>query len=656
MNPRDDTSARAAATIRLHFLFEALRLQLLPSSLAPAVSRLAAAVEEGSGCLAPVPRDLAALCAEQWPDLGLPDFDWDSLASGGPPAAEALTRVRGETSPRAAAERLGRFCEALVAARQGRRMSGSYYTPQWIADHAGAAVLGGLLAGRGWRAEQALSLRILDPAVGAGAFAVAAMEAIADSAGEGREENDLRRAAVKQCLFGIDLDPLALASCRLALWLAASRPGRPAAVPAEHFTTADALAPRPPREFDVVLANPPWGVKLARARAARLARVAPEALSGHRDSYLFFLQLAADSVRDDGGFGLLLPDTVLVQTRYEGMRRALLARFRPLRVVLLGDRIFTGAAAPACLLCCLGRAVAPDRFSTVDVRRVPRAEMREAAVAPGAMAPREAPMHAPHHSILIAPLWLTGLLDRLTPRLPGLGDPDRGFALHDTGINYGTAAAGRAILYQGAQEDARDTPVTRGRDFGPLSPIGHSLWLRHDWPRRVGASDRVGVREPIYRIAPKVLLRQTGDRPVATLDRQGAWFGRSVIALTGAPPERLLFLAALLNSRPVAALYRALVPEVGRSFAQVKVGKLKLLPLPSGGDCGIARLAERMLSETDPPARRRIMDEIDAAVYRAYGLRGEEVRRIEELVPSALAPRSGAVAARSKRAARGATP
>ena len=174
------------------------------------------------------------------------------------------------------------------------------------------------------------------------------------------------------------------------------------------------------------------------------------------------------------------------------------------------------------------------------------------------------------------------------------------------------------------------------------------------WPRRVGASDRVGVREPIYRLAPKVLLRQTGDRPVATLDRHGAWFGRSVIALTGAPPERLLFLAALLNSRAAAALYRALVPEVGRSFAQVKVGKLKLLPLPPAGEPEIARLAESMLSETDLAARRRIMDAIDAAAYRAYGLTEEDVRRIEELVPSALAAKRLAAAARSKRAARAA--
>jgi len=646
VNPRDDTPARSAAAVRLHFLFEALRLQLLPAGLAPAVSGLAAAVEDGRAALSPACRDLAALCGEQWPRFGLPDFDWHPLATGAPSATEALARARGETTPRAAAERLGRFCETLVAARRGRRMSGSYYTPQWIADHAAEAVVGGLLAGRGGSAEQALSLRVFDPAVGAGAFAVAAMEAIAGGAGEGREENDLRRAAVAQCLFGRDLDPLALAACRLALWLAASRPGRPAAVPADRFAAGDALSERPARRFDMVLTNPPWGVKLAPARAERLARAAPEALSGHRDSYLFFLQLAADSVREDGGFGLLLPDTVLAQTRYEGMRRALLARFRPLRVVLIGGRIFPGAAAPACLLCCLGEAVAPARFSTVDARRVRRTEMREAATAPGTLAPRDAPLHAPHHSILVAPPWLADLHHRLSRRFPLLGAAESGFSFHDTGINYGTAEAGRAILYQGEREEARDIAITRGRDFGPLSAIGHSLWLRHDWAQRAGAGDRVGVRGSIYRLAPKVLLRQTGDRPVATLDRRGAWFGRSVIALAGAPAARLLFLAALLNSRAAAALYRALVPEVGRSFAQVKVGKLKLLPMPCAGDPGIARLAEGMLSETDPGARRGMMDEIDAAVYRAYGLAEEEVRRIEELVPSALAAKRAPAAAR----------
>ena len=98
----------------------------------------------------------------------------------------------------------------------------------------------------------------------------------------------------------------------------------------ERVVRGDALADRPEwGQFDLVVGNPPWGVKLNAGEAVKLVARAPAALSGHRDSYLFFLHLAAECVRDDGGIGMLLPDTVLSQVRYEGMRRALLERFRP---------------------------------------------------------------------------------------------------------------------------------------------------------------------------------------------------------------------------------------------------------------------------------------------------------------------------------------
>ncbi len=343
----------------------------------------------------------------------------------------------------------------------------------------------------------------------------------------------------------------------MALWLAGSRPGRPARVPADHLSVQDALsAPPPPRSFDIVLGNPPWGVKLSAEQAPRLAAAAPKALSGHRDSYLFFLQLAADTARDDGAVGLVLPDTVLSQVRYQGMRRSLLERFRPLKVALLGESIFAGATAPACLLCLTGKEAAPESFPTLDLRRVPRSGLDAALSQAGSPTPRDAPTTASHSSFLLPSAWLRQLLARLTAALAPLAAPGPGFEFHDVGINYPRAEIGRALLYSGTREHPDDIPVARGRDFAPFSEIAHSAWLRHDWRGRIGAVERVSVREPVYRLTPKILFRQTADWPVATLDRRGVWFGRSVIAITGKTEHDLLALLAVLNSRAFAALYR----------------------------------------------------------------------------------------------------
>jgi hypothetical protein len=219
---------------------------------------------------------------------------------------------------------------------------------------------------------------------------------------------------------------------------------------------------------------------------------------------------------------------------------------------------------------------------------------------------------------------------------PALGDLHRLFRFHDVGINYGTAALGRRALYTGERRHPLDIPVTRGRDFGALTPVGHSGWLRHDWRDRLPPGAQVWVREEIYRTAPKLLLRQTGDRPVATIDRDGVFFGRSVIAVTacpeaergGRPEEELLWLAAVMNSATFAALYRAVTPEAGRTFAQVKVSKLKLVPLPVGADRKMAELARDLLEEGDEERRQALIARMDERVARAYGLTRQEWQRV----------------------------
>jgi len=653
-SPRDPRSA--ALALRMHFLLSALRLELLPPALARLVGKLAAKGEARETGLAPLVSHVRDAFLDAERTLGLEGVGWPVAPADrvGRAVRAALESWGEEGSPRDHGDRLGRFCEALLRGR--RKTTGSYYTPPWLADEIAETAIRGVLAGRGAATSQALALRVLDPAIGAGAFALAAVEATAAAAGEGRSENAARRAAARDCLFGCERRRLAADACRLALWLSASRPGRPAAIPADRIVVAEALSHRPEaRSFDVILGNPPWGVTLPASQASRLAAAAPEALSGHRDSFLFFLHLAAEAARDDGAIGLLLPDTILSQVRYEGIRRLLLERFRPLRVTLLGDGIFPGATAPACLLCLSGRALAPRHFPTSDLRRVSRDQLEGEMSRAGSPTPCDAPLSAAHSSFLAPPAWLRRLLRRLTAAMPALGDPALGFEFHDVGINYPRAEIGRAALYAGKREHPDDRPVTRGRDFGPFTSVGHSAWLRHDWRRRTGPAGRVSVRECIYRVVPKLLFRQTADRPIATLDRRGVWFGRSVIALTGPGERQLLRLVAISNSRAFAALYRAVAPEVGRAFAQVKVSKLKLLPVPPAGRDGLAELAAKLLDEADKARRATLVRQLDLAVYRAYRLTAAEIARIEREVPPCLPASADAPSARARRLRRAAT-
>ena len=93
----------------------------------------------------------------------------------------------------------------------------------------------------GRTADEILALRVVDPAMGSGAFLVAACRYLAAAyeralIEEGRahepdiglaDQADLRRLIAERCLAGVDVHPVAVQLGRLSLWLAALAEGKP---------------------------------------------------------------------------------------------------------------------------------------------------------------------------------------------------------------------------------------------------------------------------------------------------------------------------------------------------------------------------------------------------------------------------------------------
>ena len=126
-----------------------------------------------------------------------------------------------------------------VAAGHERKSTGSYYTPESLVrcllDSALDPVLDEAVAKND--AENALlSLRICDPACGSGHFLLAAAHRVARRlaavrTGEEEPSLDATRTAVRDvighCLYGVDLNPMAVELCKVALWMEALTPGMP---------------------------------------------------------------------------------------------------------------------------------------------------------------------------------------------------------------------------------------------------------------------------------------------------------------------------------------------------------------------------------------------------------------------------------------------
>ena len=117
-------------------------------------------------------------------------------------------------------EMLGRVFEGLMA-RDRRRAQGTYFTPRELLRETVERSLAAALAGRD--ADAVRRIRVLDPAVGSGAFLLEVLiqlERARAALCPHERPAERRRAIVRDNLFGVDLDPMAVRLAELRLWLA----------------------------------------------------------------------------------------------------------------------------------------------------------------------------------------------------------------------------------------------------------------------------------------------------------------------------------------------------------------------------------------------------------------------------------------------------
>jgi len=162
-----------------------------------------------------------------------------------------------ELHPRIEAD-AARFELASVAGSE-RKSTGSYYTPTSLVsvllDQALEPVLEQAAASSEPK-EAILSLKVLDPACGSGHFLTAAARRIATRLAE-VETGELNppleavrhalREVVGRCIYGIDLNPMAVELAKVNLWLEAVEPGHPLSFLDHHLLCGNALIGATPR-------------------------------------------------------------------------------------------------------------------------------------------------------------------------------------------------------------------------------------------------------------------------------------------------------------------------------------------------------------------------------------------------------------------------
>lgn len=309
------------------------------------------------------------------------------------------------------------------AGENDRRSRGSFYTPTALVDHLLSMTLDRVIeqrleplasapdtpAVRQQRRRAILSIRVCDPACGSGRFLLAAGDRLTQeiirtclpSDPSPAQRDEARRDVFSSCLFGVDLDPVAVELCRHSLgsalddtsplerhirrgdallWAPPGHKARPLldTLP-EHaapfcwdreFPEVLSPAASVPPGFDVVVGNPPFLNQLQRATATDrslaplLRAISDGVIHTYADPAAAFLLLAKRLTAPGGRTAMVMPLSFLAARDAKPARDHLLKGARLESLWVSGERVFPDASV---LTCAPTLLITPERQG--DLRR-----------------------------------------------------------------------------------------------------------------------------------------------------------------------------------------------------------------------------------------------------------------------------------------------
>ena len=204
------------------------------------------------------------------------------------------------------------FAGADESRGHARKTTGSYYTPDELVQLLLTSALDPVVkrtvdAHPERPADALLELAICDPACGSGHFLLAAARRLADHVARIRSAgtptpDDYQRAlrdVVRRCIYGVDVNPLAVELCKVGLWMESISPGLPLTFLESHVRCGNSLLGTTRALMDEQVPDAAWTALEGDDRKVMrsLKRRNREEIAGQR-SLLFEPRNETDTVRE----------------------------------------------------------------------------------------------------------------------------------------------------------------------------------------------------------------------------------------------------------------------------------------------------------------------------------------------------------------------
>lgn len=336
--------------------------------------------------------------------------------------------------------------------------------------------------------------------------------------------------------------------------------------------------------FDIVIGNPPYGANID-DMVDVYGALYPKTSHGYKDIYKYFYDCFINKLTDDGILCYITPSTFLRQPRYGDLRRVLLET-QIIQVLDLGENIFEEAVVPVAVSL-IRNCDKQDVVSFVDLTKVIKNENANEVLSSISFTNiDQTDWNSTVNNIFIENI--VKLECETVPLEDVLLMKDAGFKYQRQ--NVGLSQKGKndlpdRLFYKAdVLEDSRDIPILIGKEINEYyyssSP---SKMLRYNYKSVLRDNETTYYNQEIMGQPIKLIWRQTAPYVIGTVLDRNIFFGNTIQA--GIIKDAFVtkvsynYLCGLLNSKYLRYLYEQNVKEGGRVFPQVKLEKLKPLPI-----------------------------------------------------------------------------
>jgi len=344
---------------------------------------------------------------------------------------------------------------------------------------------------------------------------------------------------------------------------------------------------RPSKEgFDIVIGNPPYGANIDDL-VSLYEELYPNTSHGYKDIYKYFYDFGLSICKNNGVVCYITPNTFLRQPRYGDLRRVLL-EFNILQILDLGENIFEDAVVPVAI--CLCKAITSPTVTffadltmdiTVNNAKNILNNIRFLQI-------DQECWNTTQNNVFIDNIRKTKHNEDILDNILEMKDCGFKYQRFNVGLSQkGKNDLAERLFYKptsGRIEYERDIPILIGKE---ISSFYHSLspqkCLRYNYETLLKSNETTYYNKKIMNEPIKLIWRQTAPYFIGTILANKIFFGNTIQAgiIKEAYKDIISYeyLCGLLNSQYLRNIYEQNVKEGGRVFPQVKLEKLKPLPI-----------------------------------------------------------------------------